>query len=186
MPEFDVQVAMMSLPWMLGTRMETIPGEVPYVRVNEMTSEGGKMRVGVCWAGSANPMARHRGMAGEMIRKLEEVEDVEFWSLQKERVGQLPMAMVDPMGEVKDFADTAQVLAKLDLLISVDTAVAHLAGAMGKKTWVLLPSVADWRWFVDREDSPWYPTMKLYRQKARGDWAEVIQRIARDLQQSRK
>jgi hypothetical protein len=174
-------VAMMSLPGILGMRMETMAAEVPYVRVGQLSREEGKMRVGLCWSGSANPLARHRAVPGKTMRKLGDVSGVEFWSLQKERAGELPMAMIDPMGEVKDFADTADVIAKLDLVIAVDTAVAHLAGAMGKKTWVMLPSVADWRWFMDREDSPWYPTMKLYRQKARGEWAEVIDRVARDL-----
>jgi hypothetical protein len=180
LPQFDVQVAMMSLPGIFQTRMETIPAEVPYVKVAE-TARGGELRVGLCWAGSANPLARHRAVPLEMIAKLAEVKGVEFWSLQKERAGELPMAMKDPMPQVKDFADTAEVIAKLDLVISVDTAVAHLAGAMGKKTWVLLPSVADWRWFVDRQDSPWYPTMKLYRQTVRGEWGEVIERVAKDL-----
>jgi Flp pilus assembly protein TadD len=182
LPEFDVQVGMMSLPGILGTRMEAIGAEIPYVRTNEAAREEGQLRVGVCWAGSANPLARHRAVPAELIGKLVEVNGVEFWSLQKERAGALPMAMIDPMADVKGFSDTAEVIAKLDLVISVDTAVAHLAGAMGKKTWVLLASVADWRWFVDREDSAWYPTMKLYRQKVRGEWGEVIQRVARDLQ----
>ena len=75
-----------------------------------------------------------------------------------------------------DFADTAGLISQLDLVITVDTAVAHLAGAMGKKVWVLLPFVPDWRWLLDREDSPWYPTMRLFRQKVKGDWAEVMER----------
>src|SRR5205814_6757036 len=123
----------------------------------------------------------HRAMPAAMMRRLAEVKEVEFYSLQKERTGELPTAMIDPMPDVKDFADTAEVIANLDLVISVDTAVAHLAGAMGKKTWVMLPSVADWRWFVDRQDSPWYPTMRLYRQRLRGEWGELIERVAGDL-----
>jgi hypothetical protein len=181
LPEFDVQVAMMSLPGIFRTRMETIPREGAYVRVNEAAREEVTLRVGICWAGSASPMARHRAMPAEMMRKLGEVKGVAFYSLQKERTGELPMAMIDPVPDVKDFADTAKLIAKLDLVISVDTAVAHLAGAMGKKTWVMLPSVADWRWFVNRDDSPWYPTMRLYRQKVRGEWEEVTERVAADL-----
>src|SRR5204862_6161139 len=119
------------------------------------------------------PMARHRATPAEMIGMLRDVKGVEFVSLQKERVGELPMAMIDPMPEVKDFAETAEVIAKLDLVISVDTAVAHLAGAMGKKTWVMLPSVADGRWFVEGGDSPWDPPMRRYRRKARGASGEA-------------
>ena len=92
------------------------------------------------------------------------------------------MNLIDHTAELNDFADTAALLANLDLLISVDTAAAHLVGAMGKKVWTLLPYAADWRWLEGRTDSPWYPTMRLYRQPARGDWQSVIARVASDLQ----
>jgi ADP-heptose:LPS heptosyltransferase len=91
------------------------------------------------------------------------------------------MRMTDPTAELADFSDTAALIANLDLVISVDTAVAHLAGAMGKPTWVMLPFAPDWRWMLGREDSPWYPTMKLFRQKSRGDWIEVIARVTEAL-----
>jgi ADP-heptose:LPS heptosyltransferase len=89
--------------------------------------------------------------------------------------------VVDFTSDLKDFADTAAFIANLDLIVSVDTAVAHLAGAMGKQVWVLLPFIPDWRWLLDREDSPWYPTMRLFRQKRAGDWEEPIQRIVNEL-----
>ena len=92
------------------------------------------------------------------------------------------MELIDYMVELDDFADTAALVANLDLVIAVDTSVAHLAGAMGKPVWVLLPYAPDWRWLLEREDSPWYPTMRLFRQKSRGDWGEVIDRVAQALE----
>src|SRR5262249_53973763 len=92
-----------------------------------------------------------------------------------------PNALVDLATELTDFVETAGALMNLDLLIAVDTAVAHLAGALGKPAWVMLPFSPDWRWLLDRDDSPWYPTLKLYRQRAPGDWDDVIRRVAADL-----
>jgi ADP-heptose:LPS heptosyltransferase len=91
------------------------------------------------------------------------------------------MNWIDFTSDLQDFADTAALMSHLDLVISVDTAVAHLGGAMGKPVWLLLPSTPDWRWMLDREDSPWYPTMHLFRQKSRGDWKSVIERVANAL-----
>lgn len=91
------------------------------------------------------------------------------------------MAIVDAGEQVTDFADTAAVIANLDLVITVDTSVAHMAGALGKPVWTLLSAVPDWRWLLERADSPWYPTMRLFRQKSRGDWAEVMERVAAKL-----
>ena len=87
------------------------------------------------------------------------------------------MELIDHTNELHDFADTAALLANLDLIITVDTAVAHLAGALARPAWVLLPYMPDWRWMLDRADSPWYPTLRLFRQKTRGDWAQVMERI---------
>ena len=112
---------------------------------------------------------------------------VSFYSLQKgEQAGQARnpptgLELIDWTEDLHDFADTAALIANLDLVISVDTAVAHLAGAMGKPVWVLLPFVPDWRWLLEREDSPWYPTMRLFRQKAIGQWHEVIERVVEQL-----
>jgi ADP-heptose:LPS heptosyltransferase len=112
--------------------------------------------------------------------------DVSFISLQKPRPpAGTPFDMIDPSSELHDFADTAALIANLDLVISVDTAVVHLAGAMGKPVWTMLAFVPDWRWLLDRDDSPWYPTMRLFRQSRRGDWAEVVDRVVAELKTGR-
>ena len=94
------------------------------------------------------------------------------------------MRLVDLAGELNDFADTAAIVANLDLVISIDTAVAHLAGALGKPVWILLNKGCDWRWFEDREDSPWYPTARLFRQTTAGEWQDVVDRVERELRPS--
>jgi ADP-heptose:LPS heptosyltransferase len=115
------------------------------------------------------------------------VKGVTFYSLQKgeaaaqARTPPPGIALVDLTKEIKNFADTAALIANLDLVISVDTAAAHLAGAMARPVWTLLPFLPDWRWMLDREDSPWYPTMRLFRQARRGDWAGVVERVAGEL-----
>jgi len=119
------------------------------------------------------------------LRPLFAVPDVSWVSLQKGRTeadGALPAAVLDVSAELTDFADTAAVLSHLDLLITVDTAVAHLAGALGRPTWLMLPFAPDWRWSLGRDDSPWYPTMKLFRQEGPGDWNGVVARLGRELQ----
>jgi ADP-heptose:LPS heptosyltransferase len=118
---------------------------------------------------------------------LAEVKDTTFYSLQKGEAAEQAknpvdgMDLLDFMDEVNDFSDTAGLIMNLDLIISVDTSVAHLAGALGKPVWVLLPFVPDWRWMLDREDSPWYPTMRLFRQPLPGEWGSVIQRVLNEL-----
>jgi ADP-heptose:LPS heptosyltransferase len=98
------------------------------------------------------------------------------------QIAEVPeLKLIDHAPEMKDFADTAELIQNLDLVITVDTAVAHLAGAMGKPVWLMLPFLPDWRWMLDREDSPWYPTMRLFRQKAIGDWPSVVDRITEAL-----
>jgi ADP-heptose:LPS heptosyltransferase len=119
------------------------------------------------------------------------VEGVVFYSLQigegAEEAGRPPAAMplVDLCALQKDFADTAAAISRMDLVISVDTSVAHVAGAMGKPVWTLLPYLSDWRWMVDREDTPWYPTMRLFRQARQGEWGPVLERVARELSAAR-
>lgn len=104
-----------------------------------------------------------------------------FYSLQKEHNDNLPQQVIDLAPHLDSFAHTAAILQHLDLLISVDTSVAHLAGAMGKPVWVLLPYVPDWRWMLEREDTPWYPTMRLFRQRQRNNWQDVLENVARAL-----
>jgi hypothetical protein len=147
---------------------------------------GEGLRVGLVWAGNPNnPLDRGRSINLREFGPLAEIPGANFWSLQLEEPAQqlVPpgLRLIDWTDDLHDFADTAALIANLDLVITVETAVAHLAGAMGKRVWVLLRRVPPWRWLMDREDSPWYPTMRLFRQKTRGDWASVIQSVAEAL-----
>jgi tetratricopeptide (TPR) repeat protein len=188
LPRFDVHCPLLSLPRLFGTRLDTIPSEVPYLKADAKLTEQwarrmepyrDRFKVGLVWSGrQADTGYGNRSIMPEQLESLSKVNDVVFISLQKDAApGQsLPagMNLIDWTVDLKDFADTAALMANLNLVITVDTAVAHLAGAMGKPVWVLLRSVSDWRWLVDRDDSPWYPTMRLFRQPAPGDWASVI------------
>ena len=148
----------------------------------------GLEHVDLKWAGTpANKIADSRSSSLSHFSPLAQVPGIHLYGLQKGesawQVGELSQIIkVDNLGEeFRDFSDTAAVIANLDLVISVDTSVAHLAGAMGKPVWVLIPFAPDWRWMLGREDSPWYPTMRLFRQAQRGEWDEVFKRVAREL-----
>ncbi|MBE9186359.1 tetratricopeptide repeat protein [Microcoleus sp. LEGE 07076] len=191
LPEFDVQVPMLSLPYVLGTRLETIPANTAYLSGNAGAEfgllPGRNLKVGIVWAG--NPKHRknmQRSCSLSQFLPLLEVSGVSFYSLQKE-VSQADRALlngtsiVDLSPHFGDLADTAAAIAELDLVICVDTAVAHLAGALGKPVWILLAFSPDWRWLLEREDSPWYATARLFRQAQRGDWEGVFDRVAQSL-----
>jgi tetratricopeptide (TPR) repeat protein len=196
LPAFDLRCPLLSLPLAFGTTLATIPAKVPYVHADpERTARwrtrlpaSGSPRVGLAWSGNPAHKNDHRRSLGfDRLAPLLAVPGVQFVSLQKEvRPSDAePLRksrLIDLAAELNDFADTAAVAANLDLIISVDTAVAHLAGAMGKPTWILLPFSPDWRWLLDREDSPWYPTARLFRQPRIGDWGSVIARVAAELQ----
>ena len=148
------------------------------------------MRVGLVWSGSPrHTRDRQRSIPLAQLSALTEIPGVTFYSLQKGPAAKdlldmpIDMNLVDLSGYLNDFSDTAAAIANLDLLITVDTAVAHLAGALGKPVWILLTRNPDWRWLLDREDSPWYPSARLFRQHAAGDWSPVIERVHRELQQ---
>lgn len=190
-PPHDVQCPLMSLPRVFGTRLETVPAVVPYLRADPeraaraRTRLGPDFNVGLVWAGSptqANDI--NRSLPLEALRPLLAVPGVRFFSVQKvPRPGDAAIlaglpAVTDLGPELGDFADTAAVLQALDLLITVDTSVAHVAGALGRAVWVALTCVPDWRWLLERNDSPWYPTARLFRQTRRGDWEGVVRRIA--------
>jgi ADP-heptose:LPS heptosyltransferase len=155
------------------------------VRLEEQLGARGRARVGLVWSG--NPSHKNdanRSLALERVVESLIGQPVDLVSLQKE-VREADRAVLarhpqirDFGAELRDFADTAGLIAHLDVVISVDTSVAHLAGAMGKPLWVLLPYVPDWRWLLDREDSPWYPTARLFRQPGMGDWASVLRDVA--------
>jgi tetratricopeptide (TPR) repeat protein len=194
--EFDLYVPIASLPGIFETTLENIPADVPYVFADRgksalwkdrLTTAG--LKVGLVWAGTDTDPRRacHLGW----LKALSDIPGVYLYGLQKGiaaeqiEVEGLPegMRMTNLGQEFEDFADTAAVIENLDLVISIDTSVAHLAGAMGKPVWVMLPYAADWRWFLNRNDSPWYPTMQLFRQLGPGNWKSVGQQIATELQQ---
>ncbi|HEX5242401.1 MAG TPA: glycosyltransferase family 9 protein, partial [Tepidisphaeraceae bacterium] len=139
------------------------------------------------WAGTPEYVHdRQRTISPAALKPLGEVENVRFYSLQKGQklgggVTEAPIPMVDWADDLKDFADTAALITNLDLVIACDTAVAHLAGAMGRDVWTLLPFSPDWRWMLGRSDSPWYPTMRLFRQPKPGDWGAVIEEVKMEL-----
>jgi hypothetical protein len=148
------------------------------------------LRIGLVWAGSPlHPHEFWRSIPLEQLAPLTQVEGTTFYSLQMgPPAGHVKLLgdrvhLVDLQDEQKDFADTAEIVESFDLVISIDTSVAHLAGAMGKPVWVLLSKSSDWRWFVDREDSPWYPTARLFRQSTLGSWQDVVARVEQELRE---
>jgi hypothetical protein len=207
LPAHDLHLSLMSAPDRLGTTLATVPGEIPYVAPDQalvaawsrpLAGMSGP-KVGLVWAGDPRPddrrahaIDRRRSMALRRLAPLLAVPGIAFVSLQKgsaaAEIGQLPddLRPLDPMGEVSDFADTAGLIANLDLVISVDTSVAHLAGAMGKPVWILSRFDGCWRWLSGRDDSPWYPTVRLFRQAAPGDWDPVIARVVEALAKLRR
>lgn len=202
LPAFDVHCPMMSLPAVLGGRVEGIPSGV-YLRADRGRVEYWKKRlgenkaphvhaglrrkkIGLVWAGKpTHTDDRNRSMRLEDLAGLVQI-DADFFSLQKgvatEQARRAParMKLVDFTDEFTDYAETAAFVANMDLVIAVDTSVAHLAGAMGKKVWVMLPKAADWRWMLRREDTPWYATMRLFRQERWRDWSSVVGRIGEE------
>jgi Flp pilus assembly protein TadD len=197
LPPFDVHCPLISLPLKMGTRLESIPAQTPYMTADECKAQawGRKLasappglRVGLVWSGrTRTPEQRRRAIRFSQLAPLWQAKGVSFYSLQKgeaalQAAGCGPeMPLTDLADELHDFSDTAAVISNLDLIIAVDTAVAHLAGAMGKPVWVMLAAVPDWRWMLGREDSLWYPTARLFRQRTAGDWNEVIVRVVGEL-----
>jgi len=174
MPSHDLSLPLMSLASVFGVVGMTMP----YVRIANV-ERAGPIRVGIVWAGrSTYTNDRNRSISVAMLEPLR-AAGVELHSLQASSLA--PAWMIDHASELTDFRATAELISKLDLIVSVDTAVAHLAGAMGKPTWILLPYSPDWRWMLGREDSPWYPTARLFRQLSEGDWADVVHRVTREL-----
>lgn len=194
-PETDARAPLMSLPRIFGTTLVTIPALVPYLTVDPADADAWRARlasypgrkVGLVWAG--NPQYIYdssRSMPVEFFRRLADVPDVTFFSLQFGEAAPAFVALsgdrfVDLSRDLGDFLNTAAIIANMDLVISTDTSVAHLAGALGGRVWTLLSTVADWRWFEEREDRPWYPTMRLFRQTETGDWAGVMARVRAEL-----
>jgi tetratricopeptide (TPR) repeat protein len=189
LPAFDVQASLLSLPGIFHTALGDIPARIPYLFADPRLAEhwrtelspGAGLKIGIFWQGTSKDPARVIPLT--CFEPLVGLPGVRLFSLQKEAgVEQLQEAAgrfpVTELGSrLDDFMDTAAVVVNLDLVITCDTALAHLAGSLGAAVWVAIPLVPDWRWLLDRSDSPWYPTMRLFRQERRGDWQGVFQRI---------
>ncbi len=196
LPPFDLHCPLLSLPLAFGTTLATVPAPIAYLRAppervaqwRASLPRGEAPRIGLVWSGKPSHRNDHnRSIPLARLSPLLLKPGFQFVSLQKdvrdadqEALRKFP-ALIRFGDALADFADTAAVVAALDLVITVDTAVAHLAGAMGKPVWILLPAIGDWRWLLDREDSPWYPSARLFRQPHIGDWGSVMARLTREL-----
>lgn len=193
LPDFHVHSPLLSLPMVFRTRLDSIPARVPYLFPEGIAAERWKdrltrlegRRVGIAWAGKPTHLHdRNRSIELPMLSPLAQVPGISFVSLQAGEAARQPageMRLNSWTDDLQDFAETAALIANLELVITVDTAIAHLAGAMGKPVWVLLPFVPDWRWLLARTDSPWYPTMRLFRQKQAGDWTHPLEQVVQSL-----
>ncbi|ANB74279.1 hypothetical protein AYM40_19335 [Paraburkholderia phytofirmans OLGA172] len=196
--QYDFWVPMMSVPSCVGTELSTIPADVPYVFADKAKIKAwrkrvdaagkAKRKVGLVWSGSPTfGNDRYRSMPLAELSTLSELKDVAWYALQKgpahDQLAGAPEAFRahDFTADLHNFDDTAALIMNLDLVIAVDTGVAHLAAALGKPVWVLLPANSDWRWLEEHADSPWYPAMKLFRQARLGDWAPVVKRVSEEL-----
>jgi tetratricopeptide (TPR) repeat protein len=193
-PAFDFHCSIMSLPLVFGTELATIPAHVPYLTApGEYRTKWQRIlgprrspRIGLAWSGNDKPLGRSIPLdtIGPLVAMLPEV-----FCLQRDlRPSDVPaLAMYQGIRffghDLQDFSDTAALMQELDLIISIDTSVLHLAGALGLPAWGMMPYAADWRWLMDREDSPWYPTMRLFRPPASGDWESIIDRLCTELDQ---
>jgi tetratricopeptide (TPR) repeat protein len=204
LPAFDFHCPLLSLPLALKTELATIPAAIPYLKADPDQSKAWKdklgtktkLRVGLVWSGGIRPnqpvsVNQRRNIPLAKFAALKN-PDVAFYSLQKGQHGEAELAdlkhnrwngpdILDLTSAIGDFSDTAAFMDNLDLVITVDTAAAHLAGALGKPVWILNRFDTDWRWLLDRTDSPWYPTAKIYRQNTAGNWDSVLQRVKTDL-----
>lgn len=199
LPPYAAHLPMMSLPKVFGTTLQNVPWTGPYVHADPeraaawrplVEADAGQLKAGLVWAGRPQQWDdRKRSITLDLLAPLARIAGVIFYSLQKgEAAAQASsppkgMKLVDLTARIQDFSDTAALVSHLDLVITIDTSVAHLAGAMGVPTWVLVAHAPDWRYHLERSDNPWYPTMRLYRQDRDGDWAGPIARVAEMLKE---
>jgi len=204
MPEHHASATLMSLPAIFHDNEQTLPQNIPYLHADKQLaqqwhtylSSDTQFKVGICWQADVHndvsrlPIAR-RGCELKYFVPLQNISHISLYSLQKydglEELATMPtdfpLHLFDDLDEkAGPFMDTAAIIENLDLIITVDTAVAHLAGALGKKVWLLLPYSTDWRWIVDRTDTPWYPTMKIFKQKTPFDWESVMKEVVTELE----
>jgi hypothetical protein len=204
LPVFDLHCPLLSLPGVFETNLANVPNIVPYLSPEpalvdawsrRLGSADGQLRVGLAWAG--NPQFKGDRMRSLNLQQLAPfaaaaeakptARGVKFYSLQKGPAGEQAkdpppgLELVDLGPDLNDFADTAAVMSLMDLIITTDTSVPHLAGALARPVWVMLQFVPNFRWLLERQDSPWYPTMRLFRQETPGDWGGVIRRVAVEL-----
>jgi Glycosyltransferase family 9 (heptosyltransferase) len=200
-PPFDVHCEMMSLPMAMGLRLDDLPGDpMPYLSTLPDRREAwrarlaphGGFKVACLWAGRPTHMNdANRSMSLAMLAPLAQA-GVTFFSIQKgptEGAAQNPppgMNLVNLSPQIRDFEDTAAILSEVDLLISIDSSPVHLAGALGRPAWVMLPLLPDWRWLLGRDDTPWYPSVRLFRQTEWGRWDQVLDRVAAALAEQRR
>ncbi len=183
--DWDRQIEVMELPRAFRTTLGTIPSPIPYFSVTRRSSvpRGSRRNVGILWESSQwNPL---RSIPFPEMCRLLQVPGISFYSFQrgtaKADLAAAPVPVIDTSETSPDILDTAADLLEMDLLITVDTMAAHLAGALGRPVWTLLHWDADWRWMLDRSDSPWYPSMRIFRQPSPGDWTSVIDRVLAEL-----
>ncbi len=187
LPRCDEYCSVPSLAYAFGVELATIPAEVPYLRAPRrcrwqgLDRRSSRPRIGIAWSGSAgHDDDRNRSIPFARFREIFSTCDARLYSLQTQVRAPdradftADSEVVNFMGQIRDFADTAAVIGAMDLVVSVDTAVVHLAGALAKPVWVLLPFAPDWRWLLGRTDNPWYPTARLFRQPRAGDWDSVF------------
>jgi len=194
LPDFDFYAPLLSLPGILNTTLKTIPVNIPYLLiadhiVSPIVIQSKVLNIGIVWAGSsAHQNDKNRSINLSFFSAITNIQNTQFYSLQvTDRRTDLyqddfASQIIDVGKHLGDYAETATIINQLDLIITVDTSVAHLAGAMGKPVWVLLPFAPDWRWLLDRNDSPWYPSMRLFRQQERGNWTPVFNKVRQALE----
>lgn len=198
LPFYDVHAPLLSLPRIFGTNLSNIPANKPYLHAapelsakwSQRLADKPGRKIGLAWAGRPqHRLDRLRSIPLEALSPITSIPGIRFISLQKGPAAEKArdtnprFDLLDRTDDLTDFADTAALIDNLDLVITVDTSIAHLAGAMGKPVWVLLQYVPDWRWMLDRMDSPWYPTMRLFRQSKLNNWAQPIDQLAQALRE---
>jgi tetratricopeptide (TPR) repeat protein len=193
LPDFDLHCPLMSLPFVFGTKLDTIPPPIKFPALAGVStaidgSQALPLRIGLVWAGNpTHGLDRRRSMSLQSLLPLKDIPHVSFFCVFKgpatAQIAELApeFQVIDLCSDATDFVDTAMKIESLDLVISVDTAVAHLAATLGKPVWLLLPHTPDWRWLYDREDSPWYSSIRIFRQTAAGNWSDVVESVAREL-----
>lgn len=192
--EFDYQSPLFSLPYLCGTLSHAVPSQTPYISVNKLgfplkIKKDKKINIGLAWSTSqSNLITRSKSIPLQALLPLLDLPHAQFYSLQVDTAkndlytAEIITKLVDLSSEISDFYDTAQIMQELDLVISVDTAVAHLAGALNKPVWTLIPHLPDWRWGLKGPHSAWYPSMRLFRQEKRGEWEPVIKKVRQELE----